>query len=81
MLTVLGDLPCSPLQEETNAPASGLDQLDGSGVGHVPGALSVDLDDLVPDLGVREGNEVVNRERKYVCSTCFSGRSGPRPLK
>ena len=53
VLTVLRDLPCAPLEEETNTPASGLDQLDGPGVGHVPGALSVYLDDLVPNLDVR----------------------------
>lgn len=50
VLTVLWHLACAPLQEKTDTPASRLDQLDGSGVGHVPGALSVDLNDLVPDL-------------------------------
>lgn len=52
--TVLWDLPGAPLQEETDTPAPGLDELDGSGVGHVPGALSIDLDDLVANLDVRE---------------------------
>lgn len=52
ILTVLWDLPRAPLQEETDTPAPRLDQLDGSAVGHVPGALSVDLNDLVPNLDV-----------------------------
>lgn len=50
ILTVLWDLPCAPLQEETDTPASRLDQLDGSAVGHVPCALPIDLNDLVPNL-------------------------------
>lgn len=49
-LTVLWDLPRAPFQEETDTPASGFDELDGSGVGHVPRGFPVDLDDLVPDL-------------------------------
>lgn len=54
VLTVLWDLPRTPLQEKTHAPASRLDQLDGPGVGHVPGGLSIDLDYLVPNLEVRK---------------------------
>lgn len=54
-LTVLRHLPRAPLQQQTDAPAPGLDQLDGSGVGHVPRALPVDLDDLVPDLDATAG--------------------------
>lgn len=61
ILTVLWDLPCAPLQEETDTPAPRLDQLDGSAVGHVPGALSVDLDDLVPDLDVGKACDAEDR--------------------
>lgn len=55
VLTVLRDQPRPPLQEETDAPAARLDELDGAAVRHVLGALSVDLDDLVPDLQRKDG--------------------------
>lgn len=60
-LTVLRHLPRAPLQQQTDTPAPGLDQLDGPGVGHVPRALPVDLDDLVPDLDATEGEAAMNR--------------------
>jgi len=50
ILTILWDLSRAPLKEEANAPSPRLNQLDGPGVGHVPGGLPVNLDDLVPDL-------------------------------
>lgn len=71
-LTVLRHLPRAPLQQQPDAPAPGLDQLDGSGVGHVPRALPVDLDDLVPDLDAREGEAAMNR---WLGSVCFPRRS------
>lgn len=54
VLTVLWDLARAALQQQTDTPTSGLDQLDGPGVGHVPRALAVDLNDLVPDLETQE---------------------------
>lgn len=62
VLTVLWDLAGAPLQQQADSPPSGLDQLDGSGVGHVLGALAVDLDDLIPDLEVCDGDE---RRKRY----------------
>lgn len=62
VLTVLWDLAGAPLQQQAHSPPSGLDQLDGSGVGHVLGALAVDLDDLIPDLEVCDGDE---RRKRY----------------
>lgn len=53
-LTVLWDLPRAPLQQQADTPTSRLDQLDGPGVGHVPCALAIDLDNLVSDLEVRK---------------------------
>lgn len=74
LLTVLWDLPCAPFKEQTNTPASRLDQLNGPGVGHVPGCFSIDLNDLVPYLKVRKCVTENKRscqhlsERKCVCT-------------
>lgn len=63
VLTVLRDQPRPPLQEETDAPAARLDELDGAAVRHVLGALSVDLDDLVPDLQRKDGAQRGSKAR------------------
>lgn len=68
-LTVLRHLTRAPLQQQADAPASGLDQLDGSGVGHVPRALAVDLDDLVPDLDATEGEAAMNTRSRSPASS------------
>lgn len=57
VLTVLRDLAGASLQQQTDPPASRLDQLDGSGVRHALGALAVDLDDLIPDLEVCDADQ------------------------
>lgn len=54
ILTIIWDLPCSPLQQQTHSSPSRLDQLDGPGVGHVPRCLAIDLNDLVSNLSVRK---------------------------
>lgn len=63
VLTVLRDLAGASLQQQTDPPASRLDQLDGSGVGHALGALAVDLDDLIPDLEVCDADQRLVRTR------------------
>lgn len=74
VLTVLRDLAGASLQQQTDPPASRLDQLDGSGVGHALGALAVDLDDLIPDL---EGWDADERQLKTQTEhTTFVGGGG-----
>lgn len=61
--TVFGHLAGASLQQQPDPPASRLYEFNGTGMSHVPGAVPVNLYDLIPHL------EETNREGRKSHST------------
>lgn len=55
--TIFRHLPRASFQQQPDPPAAGLDELDGASVSHVPGAVPVNLYDLIAHLQETRGGQ------------------------
>lgn len=65
--TIFWHLSCASLKQQSDPPASRLDEFNGTGVSHVPSAVAVNLYDLIPYLaGVGKGGGTQSIRSNYV---------------
>lgn len=61
--TIIRYLSCAPFQQQSHTTTAGFDEFDGTGVTHVSRTLTVDFDNLIPDLRTYKCYEITG---KYV---------------